>query len=78
VETYRQRIAAVRAKLEALHEANIDDATFEERRELMEILDVRVYPSEDLSTVTVTCALDLDGLGGHLSREIINIASPNE
>ncbi|MFC1954129.1 hypothetical protein ACFLU7_01060 [Chloroflexota bacterium] len=41
-------------------EENLDEATFEAKRDIMNKLDIRVYPSEDLKTVKVKCGLSLD------------------
>jgi len=46
--------------MENLLEKNLDEATFEDKRDIMNKLDIRVYPSEDLKTVKIKCGLTLD------------------
>jgi hypothetical protein len=58
-ETAAVNADALREELKALAELNLDNAGFEERRNLVEKLDIRVYPSEDLKTVRIRCGLGL-------------------
>jgi len=37
----------------------LEDATFEEKRDILNKLDIRVFPSEDLKTMRVKCGLKL-------------------
>jgi DNA invertase Pin-like site-specific DNA recombinase len=53
-------VDALRQELKSLGEKNLDEATFEDRRDILNKLDIRVYPSEDLKTVKVKCGLSLD------------------
>ena len=52
-------IDSLRQKLRALAEKNLDGATFEERRDIVSKLDVKIYPSEDLKTMGVRCGVNL-------------------
>jgi len=52
-------IDSLRQKLRALAEKNLDGATFEERRDIVSKLDVKIYPSEDLKTMRVRCGINL-------------------
>lgn len=52
-------IDSLRQKLRALAEKNLDGATFEERRDIVSKLDVKIYPSEDLKTMRVRCGVNL-------------------
>ena len=51
-------IDTLRQELRAIAERNLDGATFEERRDVISKLDVRVYPSEDLKTMRIKCGLN--------------------
>ena len=53
-------VDALRQELKSLGEKNLDEATFEDKRDILSKLDIRVYPSEDLKTVKVKCGLSLD------------------
>ncbi len=56
LEIFRNRLDSLRAK-------NLEKATFEEKREVMVKLGIRVYPSEDLKSVRIACGVNvsLDG-----------------
>ena len=47
-------------ELESLRKINLDTATFEDRLHLLRLLNIRVYPSEDLKTVRIKTGLDVD------------------
>jgi site-specific DNA recombinase len=49
----------VRQKLQQLATKNLEEATFEEKRDIINKLSIRVYPSEDLKTMRVKCGLKL-------------------
>ena len=49
--------AWVDEELRWLRDRNLDEATFEERIDLIARLGVAVYPSEELTTAKVTCRL---------------------
>jgi hypothetical protein len=51
---------ALKRELQKLAEKNLDEATFEEKRDVINKLDIRVYPTEDLKTMRIKCGLDLD------------------
>ena len=44
--------------LRALRDRNLDEATFEERVDIISKLGIGVYPSEDLKSMRVLCQLD--------------------
>ena len=46
-------------ELHALRNRNLDEATFEERLEVISKFGVKVYPSEDLKSMKVECKLNL-------------------
>lgn len=65
--------------LTKIHQDNLRDATLEDKVRIIDILDVKVYPSENLDHIGVTCALNLAGLeeeSCQFSCHSINIASP--
>lgn len=65
--------------LTKIHLENIRNATFEEKVRIIDILDVKVYPSENLGYIGVTCALNLAGLeeqGKRFSCYNTSMASP--
>ena len=49
----------LRQELKQLAATNLEEATFEEKRDIMSKLGIRVYPSEDLRTMRVKCGLKL-------------------
>lgn len=51
---------ALKRELQKLAEENLDEATFEDKRDVINKLDVRVYPTEDLKTMKIRCGLNLD------------------
>ena len=53
-------VNALRRELEILVEKKLDEAAFEDKRDIMNKLDIRVYPSEDLKTVKIKCGLSFD------------------
>jgi len=64
---------------EKIHSENIKRSTFSDWLRIVEILDVKVYPSEDWSKITVTTAIDLAGLDGARKPSLCyntNMASP--
>lgn len=50
-------IEALREELKALRDRNLDEATFEEKLDIVSKLGVKVYPSEDLKSMRVLCQL---------------------
>lgn len=52
---------SLRTELKALGEMNLNEASFEERRDVVSKLDIKVYPSEDLKTIRIKCRLNLNG-----------------
>ena len=62
-----------------IHEENIKRSTFADWLRIVEVLDVRVYPSEDWFNIKVTTAIDLASLDGDGDSTLCyntNIASP--
>jgi len=53
-------IDAMREELKALRDRNLDEATFEEKLDIISKLAIKVYPSEDLKSMRVLCQLNLD------------------
>ncbi len=53
-------VNALRQELNNLVEKSLDEATFEGKRDILNKLDIRVYPSEDLKTAKIKCGLSLD------------------
>jgi DNA invertase Pin-like site-specific DNA recombinase len=49
----------LRKELQQLAATNLEEATFEEKRDIISKLGIRVYPSEDLKTMRVKCGLKL-------------------
>ncbi len=52
-------IEAVKRQLKAFRERNLEDASFEDKLDMIAKLGIRVYPLEDLKTMRVTCGLNL-------------------
>ena len=74
-----QSLEQTREALARVHLENVCSATFEEKVRVIEILDIKVYPSENLDHIGVTCAVNLAGLedeGKPASCYNTNIASP--
>lgn len=64
---------------EKVHNENIKRSTFADWLRIVEILDVRVYPSEDWCNIKVTTAIDLVSLDADRDSTLCyntNIASP--
>ena len=55
-------VEAMRRELEVLRDKNLDNATFEEKLDVIAKLGIRVYPSEDLKSMRVMCQLNLEQL----------------
>ena len=49
----------LRQELQHLVTKNLEEATFEEKRDIINKLGIRVYPSEDLKNMRVKCGLKL-------------------
>lgn len=74
-----QSLQQTREALAKIHLENVCNATFKEKVRVIEILDVKVYPSENMDHIGVTCAVNLAGLedkGKLFSCHNTNIASP--
>jgi DNA invertase Pin-like site-specific DNA recombinase len=52
-------LEAMREELKALRDKNLDEATFDEKLDIIAKLGIEVYPSEDLKSMRVTCQLNL-------------------
>jgi len=55
---------ALRHELKSLRERNLKDATFEERVDLVAMLGIKIYPSEDLKSRRIVCRLNLKKVVG--------------
>lgn len=64
-----------RRTLEAIRDANLVNASFAAKQDIITKLGIGVYPSEDGKVVRVVLRLDL-GPGCRVSPQIISIASP--
>jgi len=62
----------IRQTLEEIRDRNLNQATFEEKRRIVELLDIKVYPWEERYGAQLTCAIQLESL----SHQSISIASP--
>jgi hypothetical protein len=74
-----QSLEQTRDALVKIHLENVCNATFKEKVRVIEILDVKVYPSEKLDHIGVTCAVNLAGMEDKeklFSCHNTNIASP--
>ena len=57
---------------EQIRDANLSQASSQEKRRLVELLDVNAYPWEDLTGAQLTCTVSLEPV----SHQSISIASP--
>jgi hypothetical protein len=74
-----QSLERTKDALARIHLENICNATFKDKVRVIEILDIKVYPSDNLDHIGVTCAINLAGLedkGKLFSCHNTNIASP--
>jgi hypothetical protein len=55
---------ALREELRALRNRNLEEASFEERVDVIAMLGVKVYPSEDLRSRRIACRINLPKLQG--------------
>ena len=60
-ERMTDRPEVIRRELEALRDSNLDEASFEQRFDMIARLAIEVYPTEDLKSMRVTCRLGLTG-----------------
>jgi hypothetical protein len=60
----RGNVDALRQELNALRERNLKEAAFEERVDLVAMLGIKVYPSEDLKSRRIACRLNLTKVAG--------------
>ncbi len=75
----KERSHRTKEAFQKIHNENINRSTFADWLRIVEILDAKVYPSEDWSEITVTTAIDLAGLDGKKKSSLCyntNIASP--
>lgn len=54
-------IDALRKDLKALAESNLEKATFEEKREIIDKLNIKIYPTEDLKTMRIKSGINVAG-----------------
>jgi len=73
-----QSLEQTREALARVHLENVRSATFEEKVRVIEILDVKVYPSEDGKVVRISSTLHFapSPLDLEVSRQKISMASP--
>ena len=57
-------VDALRQELEALRERNLQEASFEEKADLVAMLGIKVYPSENLNSRRIACRLNLGRIAG--------------
>ena len=50
----------MREELKALRDRKLDEATFEDKLEIVSKLGIKVYPAEDLKSMRVACQLNLE------------------
>ncbi len=62
--------------LESLRDTNLDNASFDEKRDLIAKLGIKVYPSEDGMTVRISSTLQFAPSPMKFSLQIISMASP--
>jgi hypothetical protein len=62
--------------LESLRDTNLEKASFDEKRDLVAKLGIKVYPSEDGKIVRISSTLHFSPSPLKLSPQIISIASP--
>lgn len=53
-------IESFKQELESLRKNNLETATFEDKIKLLGLLNIKVYPSEDLKTVRIKTGFDFD------------------
>jgi hypothetical protein len=74
----KERSHRTKEAFQKIHNENIKRSTFADWLRIAEILDTKVYPSEDWSEITVTTAIDLASQDRN-NKDLcynINIASP--
>ena len=59
-QNLKVNVEELKDKLGKLAQGNLDIATFTEKRDLINKLGIRVYPSEDLKTMRIRCSLNFD------------------
>jgi len=62
-------VEKLKRELQALATQNLDHAVFSEKQDIINKLGVKVYPSEDLKTMRIRCALNFPNGGDNLSTE---------
>jgi hypothetical protein len=62
--------------LESICDTNLENASFDEKRNLIAKLGIKVYPSEDGKVVRISSTLQFASSTLGLSPQIISIASP--
>jgi hypothetical protein len=60
----RRDVEALRKELKILRERNLKEATFEEKVDLVAMLGIKIYPSEDLKSRRIVCRLNLKKVVG--------------
>ncbi len=57
-------IAGLKERLESIRQANLESASFEERVHILGLLDIKVYPSEDLKTIRIASRIGIESEPG--------------
>ncbi len=65
-------LKALRDQLRNLRDEKLDQASFEEKHDLISQLDVKVYPSEDVKSLKVTCRLNLPAFEADKQSDVEN------
>ncbi len=60
----QDQLARLKDELKKMRETNLRGAVFGEKRRLIELFDMNVYPSEDLKSVRIRCGLGNDAENG--------------
>ncbi|MGD0352561.1 MAG: recombinase family protein [Dehalococcoidia bacterium] len=67
-------LEALREELKVLRDSNLDGATFEERLDVISKLGIKVYPSEDLKTMRVSCQLNLGQVQSDIQSDKVQLS----
>jgi len=68
----------LRQELRALRERNLNEASFEEKADLVAMLGIKVYPSEDLDSRRIACRLNLQRFTDDRERGGFTKVTPGE
>ena len=71
------QLRAAREELARLRDRNMDEASFDERQEIISRLGLRVYPAEDLQTMQIKCRLAMSDFPGSESGGQVSTEKPS-